>query len=391
MESFHWNDRFLTGLPEVDAQHLELVTLINRFGDALTDGTDRQPADIDALFADLTEYARSHFAAEERLMGEVAVDPRHVRRQREQHGAFARQLDAMRGASRDDAEGDRRVMTFLARWLANHILGVDVALGRQVVAIRAGVSPEEAYRVTESSDDREALCTEPLLDALNDLYREVAARNRELVALNRSLEARVAERTAALMEANRRLEVVAMTDALTGLPNRRHALARLDALWSAATTSDDLLSLMLIDADGFKQVNDVHGHDAGDLVLRTLAHALQDRVRTDDLACRLGGDEFLVLCPDTPLSGALHLAELLRSAVGRLRVPAGDGVWIGSVSVGVAARDPGMSGPEALIKAADEGVYLAKAGGRNRVACAQRDAARGARTLRLGRNHAAVR
>jgi hemerythrin len=178
---------------------------------------------------------------------------------------------------------------------------------------------------------------------------------------------RVAERTLALTEANRQLDDLANTDILTALPNRRYALQRLAREWDAAVRDDRPIACMMVDADGFKIINDTHGHDAGDAVLRTLAKQLQHSVRTDDIVCRLGGDEFLVICPGTPLVGAMKLAETIRSEVAALRVPAGPGEWRGSVSIGVASRTAAMTRHEDLVKAADLGVYVAKRKGRNRV------------------------
>ena len=109
----------------------------------------------------------------------------------------------------------------------------------------------------------------------------------------------------------------------------------------------------------------------GDAVLRQLAHTLQDAVRNDDLVCRLGGDEFLIICAHTPLQGAWLTAQKVCREVSALRVPAGSGYWLGSISVGVAARQGDMTGFEALLKAADESVYVAKANGRQCVASVQ--------------------
>jgi hemerythrin len=128
---------------------------------------------------------------------------------------------------------------------------------------------------------------------------------------------------------------------------------------------------MMIDADGFKPINDTFGHDAGDVVLRELAQALRDGVRTDDVVCRLGGDEFFILCPRTALADGLNVAEKLRGDIASLRVPAGTGTWHGSISVGVAENDD-LECPEILLKVADDGVYAAKRGGRNRVATVQK-------------------
>ena len=128
------------------------------------------------------------------------------------------------------------------------------------------------------------------------------------------------------------------------------------------------LSCMMIDADGFMIINDSHGHDAGDKVLRSLSTKLLHTVRSDDIVCRLGGEEFLIICTNTPLDGAVKLAEILRGEVAAFSVQAGTGVWQGSISIGVAARTVGMTGFEDLIKAADLGVYAAKRNGRNCVA-----------------------
>jgi hemerythrin len=130
---------------------------------------------------------------------------------------------------------------------------------------------------------------------------------------------------------------------------------------------------MMIDADGFKQINDTYGHDAGDEVLRQLSRHLRYAVRTDDVVCRLGGDEFLIICANTSQAGALHVAETMRKAVSELRITSGIGEWKGSVSVGVAARTQKMKSLEDLVKVADDGVYLAKRNGRNCVACSNEE------------------
>lgn len=121
----------------------------------------------------------------------------------------------------------------------------------------------------------------------------------------------------------------------------------------------------MVDADHFKEVNDTFGHDAGDDVLRELSKALAHTVRSDDIVCRLGGDEFLIICANTDQEGGMHIAELARATVSVLRVPTGDAAWPGSISAGVAARSAEMGNHEALIKRADEGVYAAKRDGRN--------------------------
>ena len=366
MNSFVWDRCFVTGVAEVDAQHQFLVSLINRFSDTLMEGANVPFEAVTSVFAELADYAQYHFDEEETLMDRVGVDARHARSHRAQHAAFVAEVAQMRATLSPGApEAARQLLNFLVHWLAFHILGEDQCMARQLASIAAGLTGAQAY---EAEERPLASSTDPLVRALSGLFTLVSERNAQLIELNRSLEAKVASRTSELVRANRRLEAIAITDVLTGLPNRRHALERLRAAWSEATERGTPLALMMIDADGFKEVNDAFGHDAGDEVLRRLARALAGAVRTDDLVCRLGGDEFLVLCPNTDLVGGHTVAEHVRAAVEEIVVAAGEGSWSGSVSVGVAALGADTTSELDLIRAADEALGRAKRAGRNRVA-----------------------
>jgi diguanylate cyclase (GGDEF)-like protein len=176
---------------------------------------------------------------------------------------------------------------------------------------------------------------------------------------------------AELAVTNRRLQEVALTDPLTGFRNRRYVIDRLSQEWSSSARNQRPLSCMLIDIDSFKQINDTHGHDVGDAVLRQAASAIKLGLRTQDVVARTGGDEFLVLCPDTDLPAALRCAERLRQAVHGAQVTVGDLRLRVSISVGVAQRDHSMADADAMVKRADQGAYVAKAQGRNQVATVQ--------------------
>ena len=162
----------------------------------------------------------------------------------------------------------------------------------------------------------------------------------------------------------------AETDALTGVANRRSFDVRLAVEARRAKDIGLPLSLILFDLDHFKAINDEHGHQAGDEVLRRLGALLQDRLRGTDFGARYGGEEFAVLLPDTDRDGAMLLAERLRAAVSELRVAAGDGEVSPTASFGVAAF------PEhpisKLVAAADAALYEAKRSGRNRSEAAAR-------------------
>lgn len=176
---------------------------------------------------------------------------------------------------------------------------------------------------------------------------------------------------AELAVTNRRLQEAALTDALTGFPNRRYVVERIHQEWAASTRNKRPLASMVIDVDQFKRINDSYGHDVGDVVLKQTAVALKSGLRTQDVISRLGGDEFLVVCPDTDMPSALICAERMRKAVETLKISTGTLELSGSVSIGVAVRDATMTDADDLIKCADRGVYLAKQRGRNRLAAIQ--------------------
>lgn len=155
----------------------------------------------------------------------------------------------------------------------------------------------------------------------------------------------------------------AHTDFLTGLRNRRYLELVLERELFRVERYGRPLSLMVLDLDGFKQVNDAHGHEVGDRVLKALAACLEGHIRQSDRAVRLGGEEFAVLLPETRLAQALALAERLRQAVAALRVPPVEAL---SASFGVVQAAPTDS-PLSLLKRADEAMYRAKRGGKNRV------------------------
>jgi len=181
------------------------------------------------------------------------------------------------------------------------------------------------------------------------------------------LKQELAERNSALEEANRKLEQAAFTDVLTGLPNRRFALEHLTHFWATSGRYGHPLSCLLLDVDHFKRINDTWGHDRGDLVLAQLAGVLRETLRVSDIVCRLGGEEFIVLCPLTDLSDAQRCGERLRAAVESFAFRGAGFEQRVTVSIGVATRTLAMDHPDELLKAADRAVYAAKESGRNRV------------------------
>jgi two-component system cell cycle response regulator len=160
---------------------------------------------------------------------------------------------------------------------------------------------------------------------------------------------------------------MAVMDPLTGLNNRRYLEGHLRTLFERAVTRRRPLSLLITDIDRFKTINDAFGHEGGDEVLREFARRLRKNVRGMDLACRFGGEEFVVVMPDTSRTVAKSVAERLRAEIANtLFTVCGENVNV-TVSVGVASLSSGISSHGDLLKQADLALYEAKSRGRNRV------------------------
>jgi diguanylate cyclase (GGDEF)-like protein len=174
---------------------------------------------------------------------------------------------------------------------------------------------------------------------------------------------------AALRAALARSRDSALRDALTQAYNRRFLAEVLPKLAHQSERARTPLSALMIDVDRFKKLNDRHGHAAGDRVLAAVAQRLAEQIRMSDTLVRYGGEEFLVLLPNTALPGALAIAERVREAVAAARtaVPRTEQPLAVTVSVGVAALPDHGAGGEDLVLAADQALFRAKAAGRNRV------------------------
>lgn len=175
---------------------------------------------------------------------------------------------------------------------------------------------------------------------------------------------------AELTIAHQHAKETALTDSLTGLHNRRYAMERLGQEWAATERNRHPLSVMVLDIDHFKQVNDTYGHDVGDAALRHFAETLRELSRNPDVACRIGGEEFLVIATNTPLDGAVHYAERIRSSFEAKTFEIGSLSLKFTVSIGVAQKTKDITNLDQLLKRADDALYQAKHEGRNRVVAA---------------------
>lgn len=364
MKAFIWNTQFETGLAEIDEQHKMLVNIINKLG-SLVSRDDLNLDNSNEIFDELYNYTAYHFKSEESLMTEKVLNNDLLENHKQKHLDFLNLLIEIHTSfTYNNADSVGMLFNFLVNWLSYHILGEDQNMAG---IIRA--SDKEAPLVEIQNDEKnnsiKNISIEPLLSALNNMFLQVSRKNKELKLLNNTLESKVDERTQELIKANKKLEELALTDALTGLSNRRYAIISLEKMWGEAKKNKTSIACILIDADHFKVVNDNFGHDAGDIVLKELSWTISHSVRNDDIVSRLGGDEFLILCPKTNLEGAIYVAENILKAVNELDVQLKEGHWKSSVSIGVAVDSDNTSKYEELLKEADMAVYRAKNSGKN--------------------------
>ena len=246
--------------------------------------------------------------------------------------------------------------TWLVWWLSRHMVRELNTLAHTARRIDAG---ERHIPVPHLHSNRE----------VQQLSQSFNSMTQRLLAANESMEHEVQMRTQELYDANRELDRQASTDPLTGLLNRRGFDAQIQFAMALARRSGRPLSLMTLDIDHFKQVNDSYGHEVGDLVLKSLANQLRNRLRDSDVIARFGGEEFVVLLPDTPPEDAQRIAREMLATIEHHQWPL---VGRLTLSAGITALRPTLqNGTEdsdtALLRRSDDALYQSKNAGRNQV------------------------
>lgn len=240
--------------------------------------------------------------------------------------------------------------SLLAWWVAGRVSRHLSSIAQAARDVEAGVSGAQ-IPLLHSSTELQSLST-----SLNRMTQR-------LIDAKFEMETEVQQRTTELQAANAALDRLSQTDPLTGLLNRRGFDVLAKPALALARRAGRPLTVMMLDIDHFKVVNDEHGHDAGDYVLVALARLMRERLREADVVARVGGEEFVALLPDTDLEGGVRVADMLREAVAALQLPCGPV----TVSAGVAMVGASTSDMSELLHQADMALYRAKGSGRNRV------------------------
>src|SRR4051812_42999580 len=215
---------------------------------------------------------------------------------------------------------------------------------------------QASHLLTSGANTSDESLTELVVDVIGDVVRA----NQNLKSKLHTAEGRLQEQAVEIEAHMSR----SLTDALTGLPNRREFNERLEERMGAWNRRRDVFSLLLLDVDHFKKLNDKYGHLAGDQVLATIGRALRGAIRREDAVARFGGEEFAILLPSTSMDGAILAAQNVREAVARIAINRNNQQIAVTVSGGLATIESNEK-VEVLIQRADSALYAAKEAGRN--------------------------
>ncbi len=289
----------------------------------------------------------------------------------------------------DDPEAARRIGETLQAMRLNAVttpsIGEGLTLAQQpgvdLVQISVGLAQEDGLRLCSQLRSDDALRQVPILLIARDLEMARVVKGLELGAndylirpIDRNeLQARVTTQIRRkryqdhLRALHQQSLTMALTDALTGLFNRHYLAAHLSRMLARIAETRKPVSVIMVDVDNFKQINDAHGHGVGDRVLKELAGRLSRNLRNFDLVARYGGEEFLIVMPDAGQAGALLVAERLRSQLAARPIALEDGSaeLLVTVSMGLTWTEDPETPPTDLVLAADRALYAAKAAGRN--------------------------
>lgn len=358
---FKWDEQFIINIDVIDNQHKNLVNLTNQLVCAIFSDNTIDRESIKTLQKSLKNYTLSHFKDEEDLMLKEGIDVRHYENHVNAHQDFIAVLSQFFNADINNIKQQSlyQVAEFLITWLIEHILTVDIQMSRQISLITSGHSAKESFEI----DAKYHLNNyNPLLVTLKRFFSVIYSRNNELTELNNKLELRVKQRTAKLEQLNKNLETWSNNDYLTNLYNRRFAMSYLQTKFPIQP--DNLLAIIIIDMDKFKQVNDQFGHAIGDEFIKHISAHLCKTVHPDDIVCRLGGDEFLIICCNKDKPQVQQLAHNLQTLCPIFKTDENN-YWQPSLSIGIAFADEEYTNPDTLLHDADCAMYKIKRQGGN--------------------------
>lgn len=358
-EVFPWNRNFETGIKEIDNQHKKLIELINKLADKLT---QEEVFEIEESFQELAAYAEYHFKSEEAIWKKCIKDEEIIKAHENSHVSFLPKVIEMKSRKSSVHDTIEDILLFLIRWLAFHIIDEDKRVALIIHAINDGKNLSEAKFISEDiMSGSMKIITETILSMYDDLSVQT-------IGLIRERKARVRIEKE-LKDINKKLEKLSITDQLTGLYNRRHFEDVFNRELKRAKRAKSSFSIILLDIDYFKKLNDLYGHNQGDKALLSLANCLRNVTkRANDFAFRVGGEEFAIITSDEDSVAAINIVKILQNNLKELAIlnEGSDVSKYLTISAGVLSLTPTEDDNiDSVMKKVDDRLYEAKKRGRD--------------------------
>lgn len=362
-EIFPWNKNLEVGIKEIDEQHQQIVILLNKLANLLT---HEELFHVEDAFAELAEYADFHFKCEEKIWEKYIKNDDLVSEHKHSHASFLPKVLEMKEKNKDKPYNEiiEDILLFLIRWLAFHIVDEDKRLALIINSLNDGKNISEAIYVT---DEIMSGSMRGLIETILSMYDSLSIKAINLI---RERKRRIkAEKELRII--NKKLEELSITDQLTSLYNRRYFDDTFTREIEKAKRHKTIISVMLIDIDYFKKLNDTYGHAVGDKALISVAKCLKTICkRSSDFAFRVGGEEFTIIITNEDTSCAISLSEVLQKEIASLQIENKNSLVANflTISGGLVSKIPAQNDTiDSIMKLADEKLYRAKETGRNQI------------------------
>lgn len=363
-EIFPWNDNLMIGIDEIDEQHKAIVRLLNKLANNLT---QEEEVIVEDTFNELANYADFHFKCEEKIWNKYLKDETLIQCHKDSHDSFLPKVLELKEKNKDKTFNEtlEEILLFLIRWLAFHIVDEDKRLVLIINSLNKGKEISEA--IDETDTLMSASSMKSLIETILAMYDNLSLK---AISLIRERKARIKAENE-LLDINKKLEKLSITDQLTNLYNRRYFDDVFERELNKSKRNKSVLSLILIDIDFFKKLNDTYGHARGDEVLKEVSNCLHSVCkRPNDLAFRVGGEEFTIVITDEDYNCVISLIDILQKSIHDLKIPNESSLFSNylTISGGIVSKIPIQSDTiDSLMKIADERLYKAKKTGRNKI------------------------
>mgnify|MGYP000232159655 CR=1 FL=1 len=366
VDIFPWNKSLETGIDKIDEQHKKLVSLVNKIACRVI--SEATPEMFNETLEELAAYTEYHFSTEEEIWSTYFPMDTGLKAHIKAHKNFVNSVVDLKSSysSKPSNEAIEKILSLLTHWLTHHILDNDMRMALTIGSINAGMSLKNAQ---EQADRQMSGVMSIILQTSLLMYDSIRFSALELnreVHARAKVEEKLKKEILKRQKIEREFEYLALHDELTELPNRRFFEKLCNAALLTAKRANHKHAILFLDLDGFKNINDLFGHNVGDELLVSVAKRLKKCVRESDVVARMGGDEFIIfLADDCKKEGVEKISSEIISLISSpFELITGDVNIGGSVGISIYPDDGDNVG--SLLQNADQAMYEAKRSGKNK-------------------------